>query len=105
MCEGFALYIEIWGMGVLGADVYSVGWTLGNIVCVVVAAISLLYSVVMSFWSSVPWGKLGEWLGNRLRQGEDTVGLLDESIELVEIGPGTALVFSYLHRMRRHICC
>jgi hypothetical protein len=25
MCEGFALYIEIWGMGVLGANVYSVG--------------------------------------------------------------------------------
>lgn len=56
MCEGVALYIEIWGMGVLGADVYSVGWTLGNAVCVVVAAMSLLYSVVTSFWSSVPWG-------------------------------------------------
>jgi hypothetical protein len=23
--QGFALYIEIWGMGVLGADVHSVG--------------------------------------------------------------------------------
>jgi hypothetical protein len=25
LCQGFALYIEIWGMGVLGADVHSVG--------------------------------------------------------------------------------
>ena len=38
----------------------------GNVVCVVVAAFSLLYSVVMFLWSSVSWGKLGEWLGNRL---------------------------------------
>jgi hypothetical protein len=68
VCQSFALYIEIWGLGVLGADVHSVVWTKGNFVCVIVAASSLLYSVVMFLWSSVPWGKLGEWLGKRLRQ-------------------------------------
>ena len=57
-------------MGVLGADVHSVGWTKGNVVCVVMAACSLLYSVVMLLWSSVPWGKPEEWLEKRLRQGE-----------------------------------
>jgi len=44
VCQGFALYIEIWGMGVLGAGVHSVGWTKGNVICVVVAACSLLES-------------------------------------------------------------
>jgi hypothetical protein len=34
-------------MGVLGADVHSVEGAKGNVVCVVVAAYSLLYSVVM----------------------------------------------------------
>ena len=52
-----------------------------------------------------PLGKLGDLLGNRLRQGDDAVGLLDESIELVEIGPGTALVFLCLYRIRRQVCC
>lgn len=28
-------------------------------------------------------GKLGEWLGKRLRQGEDAVGLLDEDPRLI----------------------
>jgi len=30
LCQGFALYIEIWGMGVLGAGVHSVGWPWGE---------------------------------------------------------------------------
>ena len=59
------------------------------LLCVVVAAISLLYSVGTYFWSSIPWGKLGELLGYWCRQSEDTVGLLDERIELAETGPGS----------------